>query len=299
MTLTDRISTSYDASNATFRLLRSYNWGPMLLNLGWFPFRGPLKLLNLPVDLAKTQAALVRRSAALLKIADGDTVLDIACGRGKSSLMIGQLYPECEVVGVDLLPENIQVAATVFGNSANLKYEVGDAMDLRFADGSYDKVHCLEAAFHFPDRRRFLREAHRVLRDGGRLVVVDFAWNGIEQRRFLDDERTRLVREIWQWDDLFAVDEYKTAAEEAGFAVESCIDWSGAVTSPLQSIFAVVSWLGQRSWGRRLVALSNPMLRGMPDSEWREIDASVEAHGFVRKHSKYIALVLRKPAMGR
>jgi len=204
-----RVATAYDGSNSTFRLFRASGGCELLMNLGWYPYPRPLSLLNLVVDLAKAEIRLVAKSAALLKVQEGDAVLDVACGRGKSSYMIAQLYPGCTVTGVDLLPENIQVARTLFGNSSRLSYVVGDAMDLGLADDSFDRVHCLEAAFHFPDRARFLREAYRVLRDGGSLVVVDFAWKTSAGHRFRDEEPAKLVRQVWQWDDFSSIEEYR------------------------------------------------------------------------------------------
>jgi SAM-dependent methyltransferase len=168
-------------------------------------------------------------------------------------------------------------------------------MHLAVADRSFDRVHCLEAAFHFPDRRRFLREASRVLRDGGRAVVVDFAWKTAQGRSCRDEESTRLVRQIWQWDDLFSVDEYKQAAQEAGFDLERCLDWTRCVAAPLQLMFEIVAWLGLRGWGRRLLVSTNPLLRRMSTAEWQDLAASARAHHDSRRHTRYIALVLRKP----
>ena len=121
--------------------------------------------------------------------------------------MITQLYPGSTVTGVDLLPENVQVARTLFGNSSRLSYLEGNAMNLGFADHSFDRVHCLEAAFHFPDRARFLREAYRVLREGGTLVIVDFAWKTSEGHRIRNEAPAKLVRQVWQWDDFSSIEE--------------------------------------------------------------------------------------------
>jgi MPBQ/MSBQ methyltransferase len=290
-----QIATAYDGSNSTYRLFRATGGCELLMNLGWFPYYGPLSFLNLVVDFAKAEMRLVTKSAALLQVQKGDAVLDLACGRGKSSYMIAQLYPDVTVTGVDLLSENVQVARTLFGNSSRLSYLEGNAMDLEFADHSFDRVHCLEAAFHFPDRARFLREAYRVLCDGGTLVVVDFAWKTSEGRRIRDEAPAKLVRQVWQWDDFSSIEEYRQAGRHAGFEVQSYRDWTRRVSKPIVFRLGVVAWLGQRNWGRRLLALFDPLLWGTSGNDWREIQVSARASRRLSHHFAYMAFVFRKP----
>jgi len=300
------VGNAYDASNVTFRVLRAYGWGP-LLNLGWFPFRRPLTLLNLVVTplafaprlrLPAAQQALVNRSIRLLAPEPDSAVLDIGCGRGAVSFTMAHEHPHTQVTGVDVLAQSVEVAHTLYGNAPNLTYLEGDATKLDLPDASFDRVLCLEAAFHFPDRRRFLAEARRVTRPGGRVVVVDLMANDDADPALWESEEAKVVRGIWQFARFDSLGEYRANAAAAGFDVVAVRDWTAHVTAPIQSLFELVAWLGRRRWGRRALALQNPMLRALSATDWQEFDRSAKAHKLLRSNSRYIALVLA-PAASR
>lgn len=288
------VETSYDGSNVVFRLLRLDTWGPALMNLGYHRFRGPLAFLNVLANLEIAQRRLVVKSVDLLHVNGHHRVLDVACGRGKSSFMVRCLHPQATVVGLDLLDQNVQVAQTLFAHDENLSYVAGNAMDLDFPDASFDRVLCIEAAFHFPDRAQFLAEACRVLRPGGRLVVVDFAWNTDADRAHRDDPEARVVRKIWQWNDMYSVPEYERAARRSGFRLLSGHDWTHRVTRPIQGLFKCLAVLGSSRWGRRFLQWRNPLYRSFSLQDWKDAARASLAHHHVQRYSKYMAFVFEK-----
>ncbi len=288
------IAESYDGTNVVYRALRLEAWGPTLLNLGYYSFGGCFSFLNLMPNMELAQQRLVRKSVELLQVLPGHRVLDVACGRGKSSFMVHCLHPDATVTGIDLLDRNVQVAQTLFDQVRNLSYRPGNAMDLDFPDASFDRVMCLEAAFHFPDRQRFLSEVSRVLRPGGRLVVVDFAWNSDADRVHKDDRETRIVRDIWQWDDFSSISEYERSGDTAGLRTLASCDWSQHVTRPMQCLFERLSALGSTKWGRRFLAWKNPLYRSFSTQDWERVADAVRGHEHVRRHSKYMAFVFEK-----
>lgn len=97
--------------------------------------------------------------------------LEVAIGTGLNL----PHYPEdVRLTGVDLTPEMLAVAET---NAAKIGRFIrlieGDAQDLPFATGSFDSVVCTYALCSVPDDSRAIGEMRRVLKPGGRLILVD------------------------------------------------------------------------------------------------------------------------------
>ena len=288
-------------------MLRAYGWGP-LLNLGWFRFRRPFTLLNIIVTslvfaprlrLPAAQLGLVKRTIRLLAPEFDSAVLDLACGRGASSFILANTHPHTQVTGVDLLAESVEVAHTLYGNAPNLTYRQGDATNLELPDASFDRVLCLEAAFHFPDRARFLAETRRVLRPGGRVLIVDFMTHDDADPAIWESDEAAIVRDTWQFERFSSRAEYRANAAAAGFDVLEMRDWSAHVTEPVQSLFNLVAWLGRRRWSRRVMTFQNPMLRSLNDDDWRAFDRAAKSHKRLRASSSYTALVLAPSATAR
>jgi ubiquinone/menaquinone biosynthesis C-methylase UbiE len=102
--------------------------------------------------------------------ATGD-VLEIAVGTGRNL----RHYPDgVRVTGIELSPQMLELArqeAAASGRQADLR--VGDAQALEFPDGSFDTVTCTLALCTIPDDRAAVREVWRVLRPGGRLILME------------------------------------------------------------------------------------------------------------------------------
>lgn len=95
----------------------------------------------------------------------GDTLLDVGCGSGWSSYLISQLGKE--TTGLDL-------NGSAFEPQENdqLKYCVGSALDLPYENSSFDLVSTHECLEHLPDPEKALNEMYRVVKPGGRLILV-------------------------------------------------------------------------------------------------------------------------------
>src|SRR4051812_43225003 len=111
----------------------------------------------------------------------GDAVLDVACGTGD----LTQLFARTEaarVMGVDFTPAMLEVARQKLARiesrpGSKIVYEEGDAQSLRFDDASFDVVSIAFGIRNIEQPRRALTEFARVLKPGGRLVVLEFEGN--------------------------------------------------------------------------------------------------------------------------
>jgi ubiquinone/menaquinone biosynthesis C-methylase UbiE len=110
----------------------------------------------------------------LLKPTQEDSLLDVACGGGHTALYFAPLVRS--VVASDLTMQMLKRAQEYIseeGKVENVTFREADAEDLPFPAGAFTLLTCRIAPHHFPDVPRALREFHRVLRRGGRMVVID------------------------------------------------------------------------------------------------------------------------------
>jgi ubiquinone/menaquinone biosynthesis C-methylase UbiE len=103
-------------------------------------------------------------------------LLDLGCGTGTWTAMVaGSPLPSRNVVGLDYSFSMAQVAhakAKQIGEGAP-EFVHGDSEHLPFADQSFDVVTCSNSFHHYPHQQAAIREMHRILRPGGRLMLID------------------------------------------------------------------------------------------------------------------------------
>ncbi|MGA9769960.1 MAG: class I SAM-dependent methyltransferase [Blastocatellia bacterium] len=120
----------------------------------------------------------------------GRRVLEIGCGTGTDLLQFARCG--AHVTGLDLTPRSIEIARqrfSVYGCAG--QFAIGDAENLAFPDESFDLIYSFGVLHHAPDTERAITEAHRVLRRGGRAVVMLYHraslyyWGGLIAKRGL------------------------------------------------------------------------------------------------------------------
>lgn len=111
-------------------------------------------------------------------------VLEIAAGTGVATRRLAATLPRTvSIVATDLNQPMLDQAAAI-GTSRPVEWRQADAMQLPFADMTFDAVTCQFGTMFFPDKPRAFAEARRVLRPGG--VFIFSVWDRIEDNEFAD-----------------------------------------------------------------------------------------------------------------
>ena len=147
----------------------------------------------------------------------GGRILDVACGLGASTKRLTQSYAPDMITGINISEKQI---ADARARAPGCTFKVMNATKLDFPDNHFDAVICVESAFHFDTRDKFLEEAHRVLKPGGSLVLSDILFRPISKRLadFFQVPRANLVRNIA---------DYRSRLAAAGFVAIEVTDATG------------------------------------------------------------------------
>jgi ubiquinone/menaquinone biosynthesis C-methylase UbiE len=106
-----------------------------------------------------------------------DHILDIGSGLGGPARYFAQRFG-CEVTGIDLTAEFCDVARDLtraLGLESSVKFELGNALAMPFADGHFDGAYSMNVSMNIADKRAFYHEVHRVLKPRGWLMLSEVA----------------------------------------------------------------------------------------------------------------------------
>lgn len=103
-------------------------------------------------------------------------VLDIGCGPGVAVRTAAPLV--ARAVGADRSAAMIEIAQRRSQSLANVEFAIGGAEELPFPDAAFDRVWTIHSFHHWEDQSQGLAEALRVLRSGGRLLIVEAETKG-------------------------------------------------------------------------------------------------------------------------
>jgi arsenite methyltransferase len=132
----------------------------------------------------------------------GERILDVGCGPGfYAAELLDQVGPDGSVVGVDASRQMLAVAAHRSEGRRGVAFSQAEATSLPVDDASFDRAVCVQVLEYVTDVETALRELHRALRPGGRVVIWDVDWMTVSWH---SHDPARMDRALRAWDEHLA-----------------------------------------------------------------------------------------------
>jgi cyclopropane fatty-acyl-phospholipid synthase-like methyltransferase len=160
-----------------------------------------------------------RQVARHLAVQPGHRLVDAGCGIGGTSIWMAQ---QCgaDVTGVNISPEQLARAERLTrkrGLAQQVRFVQRSYTDTGLPEGQFDGIYGMESVSYTLDKRDFIREAYRLLKPGGRLVITDGFMNDTAFPEHLREDYRRWL-DGWAVDNLAGVNQFQQDLAATGFS---------------------------------------------------------------------------------
>jgi tocopherol O-methyltransferase len=241
--LSDQIQSFYDASSGLWESI----WGEHMHH-GYYGPTGTVRK-----DRRQAQIDLIDECLRWANITQAAEILDCGCGIGGSALELATRF-NAKVTGITLSPvqanratERAEAAGLAGDSAPCAQFQVANALQTPFADESFDFIWSMESGEHMPNKAGFLQECHRLLKPGGKLLMVTWCHRPTDSLAgpLTAAERGQLdwIYRVYGLPYVLSLPEYETIADNVGFQHIQTADWSQAVAPFWDEVIAsAFSW---------------------------------------------------------
>lgn len=127
------------------------------------------------ITFRQTNAKIVQ----LLNPKRNSSFLDVGCGSGILLKNLLNLNRNIKLYGLDITPKMVEVAKRKFVNEPSVEIMLGSAINMPYKNNTFDYVTCASSFHHHPDPLQSAKEMVRVLKPGGKLLILDMCIEGL------------------------------------------------------------------------------------------------------------------------
>ena len=236
-TLAEKIQQFYDESSP----LWERTWGEHMHH-GYYGANGRQRK-----DRRQAQIDLIEEMLTWGRITQAETILDVGCGIGGSTLYLADKF-QAQAVGITLSPVQAKragdraleqnIALRAFENFATgkppaVQFQVTNALDTPFPNNAFDFIWSMESGEHMPDKLTFLQECYRLLKPGGTFLMATWCHRpthtlaGPLTRS--EERHLEQLYKLYHLPYVISLSGYGALAESVGFTELALADWSGQV----------------------------------------------------------------------
>ena len=164
--------------------------------------------------------------AQLSGVVAGSKILDAGCGIGGAAIYLATKH-KAECIGITLSPtqkEEAESFAKLYQAEVLTEFQVQDYLNTNFKDETFDVVWACESMTSAPSKQAFLKEAHRVLKPGGRIVISDYFL-----AKDIDRTKTPLIlnwEKSWALGPMCSVEELESFGSDFSLILKTNNDFS-------------------------------------------------------------------------
>jgi len=267
----EAVGKFYDQTSQFFEFMASAN-----IHFGYWPEAQP------HLSIKEAQEFLTGMMIQRAEMRPGQHLLDVGCGLGEPGLRLAK-ETGCKVTGITVSRVQVDSAnkkAAELGLAQRAVFQLADAMQLPFADASFDAVWAFESMHHMPDLEQVLREMVRVAMPGGRVIIAD-----VIRRSPMPPEVTTFMRQAMMMQSAVPISDYEKLLPTLGLELEEVRDIS-AHTLPMMPKFM-----------ETITAKKEELMRVMDETAFSQIQFGLDKSGKVfHDYLGYALIVARKPA---
>jgi arsenite methyltransferase len=222
----------------------------------------------------------------------GLRAIEFGCGNGYNLRLLARQYPEREWAGVDLSEAHIRAARELTSEYQNVHLQVANYLQLEQIAGSYDAVLAIETLCQCESQAAALREAFRLLRPGGRMMVFDcFRGRALAKVSPALAKAAILVEKTAAVDEFAPIDDWRQLARSVGFVEIEVVDRSAETAHDLSRLYRMA-----RRYFRLPAAVRMLSRRVAPRAMQNVVCGLLMPHTVGAGVHCYFSVVLEKPA---